>query len=62
MGTRARSRRPSAISRRGERSRSARYTFSSVLRFMCGHSLQAQALSGGAGMKVFPAPAVFCSI
>ena len=53
MGTRARSRRPSAISRRGERSRSARYTFSSVLRFMCGHSLQAHdSFIGGAAMSV----------
>jgi hypothetical protein len=52
MGTRARSRSASLISMRGPRSRSARYTFSSELRFMCGHSLQAQfSRRGGAAMN-----------
>jgi hypothetical protein len=37
---------------RGSRSRSARYTFSSEFRFMCGHSLHAHfSFIGGAGMS-----------
>ena len=31
-----------------------RYSFSSVFNFMCGQSLQAQLLSGGAGINVLP--------
>src|SRR5690606_555713 len=36
-----------------------RYSFSNVVSFICGHSLQAELLSGGAGMKTFCGEA-FC--
>ena len=41
-----------------------RYNFSSVFSFMCGQSLQAQLLVGGAGIKVFPGElnCIWCSI
>ncbi len=52
IGICARARSSSGISKRGSRSRRARYTFSGVFRRMKGHSLHAQLASGGAGIKI----------